>query len=285
MKKILLIFSLLLIPINIVFANSATEHGTNDIYEDLLHNRYYLAWYMNINDILPKYDLQLKSSEGSVSVYTLSSTQDEPSLTFYFDEEGNALTDSFLSNEGKLRYLKDDGMMLRNKEAAFDGITYIIDGEGTCVPASQTSVYDETAMEYAKGLIGDIISAGMTEQQKADAIYDYVRTNYTYTTTGPLSDCAYSAFYGFRRKSGNCFEYAAVSHYLLSAAGFDDIIVARQSDNYHFWNLVRTSEGWRHFDTTPWEGHERMCLRDTKYLEDNYWDTNNFDKEAYPASL
>ena len=66
MKKILLIFSLLLIPINIVFANSATEHGTNDIYEDLLHNRYYLAWYMNINDILPKYDLQLKSSEGSV---------------------------------------------------------------------------------------------------------------------------------------------------------------------------------------------------------------------------
>ena len=49
--------------------------------------------------------------------------------TFYFDEEGNALTDSFLSNEGKLRYLKDDGMMLRNKEAAFDGITYIIDGE------------------------------------------------------------------------------------------------------------------------------------------------------------
>ena len=205
--------------------------------------------------------------------------------TFYFDEEGNALTDSFLSNEGKLRYLKDDGMMLRNKEAAFDGITYIIDGEGTCVPASQTSVYDETAMEYAKGLIGDIISAGMTEQQKADAIYDYVRTNYTYTTTGPLSDCAYSAFYGFRRKSGNCFEYAAVSHYLLSAAGFDDIIVARQSDNYHFWNLVRTSEGWRHFDTTPWEGYERMCLRDTKYLEDNYWDTNNFDKEAYPASL
>ena len=87
MKKILLIFSLLLIPINIVFANSATEHGTNDIYEDLLHNRYYLAWYMNINDILPKYDLQLKSSEGSVSVYTLSSTQDEPSLTFYFDED------------------------------------------------------------------------------------------------------------------------------------------------------------------------------------------------------
>lgn len=87
MKNFLIIFSLLLLPINIAFANSATEHGTDDIYEDLLHNRYYLAWYMDIDDILSKYDLQLKSSEGSVSVYTLSLAQDEPSLTFYFDED------------------------------------------------------------------------------------------------------------------------------------------------------------------------------------------------------
>lgn len=87
MKKFLIIFSLLLLPINIAFANSATEHGTDDIYEDLLHNRYYLAWYMDIDDILSKYDLHLKSSEGSVSVYTLSLAQDEPSLTFYFDED------------------------------------------------------------------------------------------------------------------------------------------------------------------------------------------------------
>ena len=202
---------------------------------------------------------------------------------YCFDAEGRMMADCLAQKDGKLCYLGDKGWMLRNKEICVGGTCYVIGEDGTARPASEISEYDEAAMGYARELIGSIVNDSMTEQQKADAIYDHVRYMMAYTANGPLSDCAYGAAYVFRRKSGNCFEYAAVSHYLLGAAGFDDIIVANH-DSGHFWNLVRTSEGWRHFDTTPWDGFDRLCLRDTAFLEENYWTTYRFDKDAYPGS-
>ena len=167
MKKILLIFSLLLIPINIVFANSATEHGTNDIYEDLLHNRYYLAWYMNINDILPKYDLQLKSSEGSVSVYTLSSTQDEPSLTFYFDEDKLYTVSLYFNKQLNLQkqqynnfskyYVIKNGL---NKILPLATVITSPDGNTITIDADSENSKGNTLTVYSKNLFGTVIDPG-----------------------------------------------------------------------------------------------------------------------------
>ena len=203
---------------------------------------------------------------------------------YCFDENGYCRSECIAEKDGDLYWLDNRGHMLFSRELCVDGTAYIAGSDGRLVKASEVSEYDSFASEQARLIVSELINEDMDEAEKIEAIFDYVRSNMEYTVSGPLEDCAYGAAYGLRRRSGNCFEYAAVSHYLLMAAGFDDIIVSRESDNNHFWNLVRTNEGWKHFDTTPWEQVERICMADTELLEEKYWDTHNFDKSAYPLT-
>ncbi|HIU88053.1 MAG TPA: transglutaminase domain-containing protein [Candidatus Avilachnospira avistercoris] len=219
--------------------------------------------------------------------YVTSTWLDTPEGSFCFDENGYVYTNSLLERDGKLYYVKDDGAVMKDVELGTKGIAYVVDEEGVATPASQLSEYDEAAREIAASLIGDIINDSMTEEEKITAIFNFVKFYYMgYTANGPLEDAAESAVYGFRRKTGNCFEYAAVSHYLILAAGFDDIIV-KKFDDGHFWNMILTSKGWKHYDTTPWDDFDAgpILLSPTKFIEDNYWTYFKFNVGEYPEAM
>ena len=88
---------------------------------------------------------------------------------------------------------------------------------------------------------------------------------------------------------GVCYHYAALTYYLLRAAGFDACIIYgyRVSDEaLHYWTMVKTPEGWYHFDPL----HRQMLLTDAEKSSDEATRGNGLSWEqgiwpATPAAL
>ncbi len=226
-----------------------------------------------------------QKADGSYPVSVWENINDE---WYYFDETGYLVTDSILTFiDGSLCYVGEDGIRLRSTEIVYEDVEYVIDEDAVAeasVKETPKSENEIAAEAYAAELVAQITNSGMTKPEKAEAIYNWLRANITYTTSGPLSDEAYSALYGFRRRSGNCYEYYATAHYMLEAADMPNIPVVRASDGGHYWNLVNVDGTWYHFDATPRNSGGTWCLVTTGSLQANSWNTHNFDISAYPAT-
>ena len=218
--------------------------------------------------------------------YPVSAWENINEVWYYFDEQGYMATDRIQAYpDGTLRYLGSDGRPVTDTEVSYDGAEYTVDAEGIATPKEAPKSEEELAAEsYAAQIVSAITNAGMTKPQKANAIYNWLRANIRYTTSGPQSDEAYSALYGFRRRSGCCYEYYAMAHYMLEAAGMPNIPVVRATDRGHYWNLVNVDGVWYHFDATPRRLGGRWCLVTTGYLQTHSWSSHNFDISAYPAT-
>lgn len=204
---------------------------------------------------------------------------------YYFDGEGYRMENCWLEKDGKSYRLGEGGAMLSAQEAEIDGVVYQINEKGEAIGGNPAPMSEEelAARAFAQGVVSQITSENMSKPEKAAAIYHWVRQTMAYTTSGPKSGEAYAALYGFRRHSGCCYEYYAMSHYLLEAAGMPNIPVVRASDGDHFWNLVDVDGVWYHFDATPRRRGGTWCLVTTRDLQQT-WGAHNFDVEAYPQT-
>ncbi len=154
------------------------------------------------------------------------------------------------------------------------------------------SAIDTAAVNaLADSVLSRILREGMTELARARAIYDWVTANLRYTAYADKSDPVGAAFYGFRNGRGDCFVYYAVSRFLLTRAGFENLEIHRDSvTNPHFWNLVKYEGNWYHFDTCPhYAAHPLTCflLTDSEvkhYSETRVPDYYSFDPSLYPAT-
>ena len=218
--------------------------------------------------------------------YAVSAWENINGIWYYFDEEGYMAVDRIQAfHDGQLRYLGSGGIPQTSVEVSYDGVDYTVDENGIARAKEPPKSENELAAEsYAANIVSQITNGGMSKSQKANAIYNWLRANMRYTTSGPQSDEAYSALYGFRRRSGCCYEYYAMAHYMLEAAGMPNIPVVRASDHGHYWNLVNVDGVWYHFDATPRRTGGRWCLVTTDYLRRNSWGSHNFDVGAYPAT-
>jgi hypothetical protein len=110
--------------------------------------------------------------------------------------------------------------------------------------------------EMADEILAAIITDGMSQLQKARAIYDWVDARMIYSTRNPVrGNIPQGAYNAFTRGSGDCFTYMAASRVLLTRAGIANEIIRRcdsvRGETEHYWNLVDTGAGWHHFDVTP----------------------------------
>ncbi len=206
-------------------------------------------------------------------------------IWYYFDSEGYMKKDAWIDIEGVRYRVGSDGGMLKNQKISVDGLEYEIDENGVVQVGTPETEESRQARAIAGQIVASITNDSMTKVQKANAIYDYVRgsTSYTYGGPHPEAGEGAAALYGFRRHYGNCFEYYAMSKYLLEAADMPNMMVTRASDGDHFWNLVNVDGTWYHFDTTPRRTGGRWCLVTTKQLQAS-WGAHNFDINAYPAT-
>ncbi len=146
---------------------------------------------------------------------------------------------------------------------------------------------------YADEILSAITTPGMTDKQKAYAIYTWCVDHIRYsTTTSHLMDKFMEAAYsGFTTHIGNCYTYYAVASSLLTRAGIENMEIKRDNPNApHYWNLVKINGNWYHLDTCPkWKSHpiktflltDRQVRNYSLYELEGYY---SFDASLYPAT-
>jgi len=146
---------------------------------------------------------------------------------------------------------------------------------------------------YADEILAAITTPGMTETQKASAIYTWCVGHLRYSTStahlmGKYIEAAYS---GFTTHIGNCYTYYAVASVLLTRAGIENIEIQRNNPNApHYWNLVKIGGNWYHLDTCPkWKSHpiKAFLLTDwqvKQYSLNEVEGYYSFDASLYPAT-
>ena len=78
---------------------------------------------------------------------------------------------------------------------------------------------------------------------------------------------------------GVCYHFAALTYYMLRAAGYNACIIHgyREMDMaLHYWTMVETEYGWYHFDPL----HRQMLLTDEQKSSDEYTDGNGLTWQA-----
>ena len=110
----------------------------------------------------------------------------------------------------------------------------------------------ETVDALADEILAQITTDGMSQYEKALAIYNYVHNNIAYTGTSDKSSWLVGAYVGFTRHSGDCYNYFACSKALLTRAGIPNVDLTRVGGNSrHYWQLVDVGDGYHHFDACP----------------------------------
>ncbi len=128
------------------------------------------------------------------------------------------------------------------------------------VTAIVGSVGQESVDAMCDQILASIITEGMTETERAEAIYQWCVSHIRYSTStshlmGQYLPAAYS---GLTIHSGNCYTYYAVCAALMTRSGLTNAMLQRDSvSNPHYWNLVKIDGTWYHVDTCPqYPGYE-----------------------------
>ena len=144
--------------------------------------------------------------------------------------------------------------------------------------------------EMADGIIAKIITADMTQYDKAWAVFSYIRGHVSYISESEKGDWVRAAYEGLNTGKGDCYVYASVSKLLLTRAGITNMDIERipSGNSMHYWNLVDIGDGhgWYHFDTTPRKDHPTIFLWDDatiKEYSDSHNNCHNYDRTKYPT--
>ncbi len=164
-------------------------------------------------------------------------------------------------------------------------------GNVSSVTVSLTVAARAYTQEEVDGLadqvLAGIITEGMTQRQKAEAIFTWVTTNVAYISHSDGDDWIKSAYEGLALRKGDCRVFAFTSKELLTRAGITNMDIQKiPAKTMHYWNLVDVGEGWLHFDTCPRQGGPRGFFlwtdADLMNYSASHHNSHNYDHDAYP---
>ncbi len=117
-----------------------------------------------------------------------------------------------------------------------------------------------------------IIQKGMTERDKAYAVYKWVTGHVKYRGISDTSSwIAGSKIALSLPRNGNCFAFYCASRGLLTRLGFENV-EATSYGKGHYWNMVKVDGSWWHFDTTSGWATERFLWTSKQINEYQYYD-------------
>lgn len=158
--------------------------------------------------------------------------------------------------------------------------------EGVVTVIEQT-YSEEEVYALADEVLAEIITDGMSDYDKAHAIYVWVQGNIGYSESDDSGDWLKGAYDGLKNRHGDCYNYFAVSKALLTRAGIKngDIEIIPTATRHHYWNVIDCGEGWRHFDTTPrtdktFKGFY-ITDEDLMAYSSQHYRSHNYDREVY----
>ena len=114
-------------------------------------------------------------------------------------------------------------------------------------------VSDKELSKEAEAVLDEleIEEGSKVTREKLHDLYRWLKTTVKYTGTSDKSSLPYAAYEGFKTHNGDCYTYASMAHVLFTKLGLDDMIITRDSDKFHSWNLVEFEGTWYHFDACP----------------------------------
>lgn len=149
-------------------------------------------------------------------------------------------------------------------------------------------VEPEVVYGMAQPILDSIVKEGMTDKEKAFAIYNWTRTHIGYTGSSDKSCWTGAAAWAFEKRSGDCYNYFAAAKALLDCAGIEnvDIVKSDTSHSSHFWSLINLGDGWYHFDTTPRQGTDdyffMLTDEELEAYSSRHRNSHIFDPSLYP---
>lgn len=167
-------------------------------------------------------------------------------------------------------------------------------GNSTSVSITLTvkeRVYDENEVNAAAdSVLAGILSEGMSQHDKALAIFNYVKRHVHYVNSSAKGNWVRAAYEGLVEGRGDCYVYACTSKVLLTRAGIPNMDIERipSGTSMHYWNLVDIGDGWGwyHFDTTPRQDHPTIFLWNDAQITDysnRHHNCHNYDRSLYPV--
>ena len=136
-------------------------------------------------------------------------------------------------------------------------------------------------------VLSEIITDGMSDYDKAHAIYVWIQGNIGYSESTDRGDWLKGAYDGLKNRHGDCYNYFAVAKALLTRAGIknEDIEIIPTATRHHYWNVIDCGEGWRHFDTTPRtdKTFKGFYVTDEELMaySNAHYRSHNYDREIY----
>ncbi len=122
----------------------------------------------------------------------------------------------------------------------------------TVMPERNEEVSMESMYALVDRVLAQIITDGMTDYEKAEAIYYWTRGSISFISDSQKENWVESAYDGLLYRKGDCYTYACVAKAMLTRVGIPNVDIWRNSTlSSHYWNLVDTGDGWYHFDATP----------------------------------
>ena len=201
----------------------------------------------------------------------------------------------FLTKEGHLGFSKEYNIVeiayhkdLKNYINIYDILL--------ALKKDQTKIVSDTKNTITKvQKITQSLTAGKTEEEKIQAIYNYILENISYTENLDLNDRKiFSWIETFNNNNGVCEGYTALFYYMLQFAGITDskVIYGDVIDSQDFPNIGHAwvQIGNRYYDPTfddPVGQKQTRELEDYKYynLPKDLFYTNRYEYATTPESL
>ena len=208
-------------------------------------------------------------------------------------KEGITVTD----NETDKPKLTVDNSQVDTTKAGTYPVTYTATdaaGNSTSVTINLTikekpKDYVDEEMVYAEAqkVLDKITTNDMSDMEVAFAIYQWTKSNISYTGSSDKSSWIKGAYQAFTKQSGDCYNYFAAAKALYNLAGIDniDVIKSDTSHSSHFWSLINIGGGWYHVDCTPRRKVGYFFMNTDAELEAYSKENKNshiFDSDAYP---
>jgi len=110
----------------------------------------------------------------------------------------------------------------------------------------------EAVAELTIPVLEQLLHEEMGDEEKARAIFDWIRTNITYSATGERDGVLDGAYRGITLRQGDCYTFYALAKVLFEQAGIETIGLERVlARTEHFWLLLNIGGDWYHVDPTP----------------------------------
>lgn len=203
------------------------------------------------------------------------------------------------NRDGEVSVKVDSSAVDPTKAGSYDVIYTATDKNGNTSSVTVTFKFgtqaeldiDVELEGYVVKVAKKIFKSGMTDAQKAKAIYDWCRRNISYSGHADKGNWKKAAITGFKKHSGDCYTYFACSKALFEYCGIENIDVVKvknsSSESSHYWSLVNVGTGYYHFDATPRVGGFNGFMRTDKQIKSyssSHKNSHRFNAALYPAT-